>query len=191
MRVVSSPSAGAGGQPLQRIPGIVAGGGELPFRRQAVVQRHHGAARLVGQAAAQLVVRVDAAHGKAAAVQIQQHRRRPALALAYTLCLRLRLGRIQARGQQGAVAGGNLQLLHPRQRDLGDFQHAGTGLIGRAGLLGRELVHMRAVGPCHAAQHIAHRGGQGVLGQEVGGVVHGGQGSQARAAPPLAAARPP
>ena len=62
------------GNPLQCIPAVFMGGGEFELRRQPVVQRHHRAARQVGQSAAQAVVGGYVANGKAAAVQVQQHR---------------------------------------------------------------------------------------------------------------------
>jgi hypothetical protein len=63
-----------GRQPLQRIPGIVMCNGKLELRRQAIVQRHDHATRQVCELTAKLVMRGHAAHRKAAAMQIQQHR---------------------------------------------------------------------------------------------------------------------
>ena len=143
------------GQPLQRVPGVVVGRGEFVLWRAPIVQRDHHGARQMGQLAAQHVVRGHAAHGEAAAVQVQQHGQARGRRLAALH------GRIEPRRQQGAIARGNLQILDTQQNRLGNFEHAGPRLVGGTCALGAQLVQGRARGALHAAQHIAHLVGQG------------------------------
>jgi hypothetical protein len=64
--------------------------------------------RQVAQVAAQHIVRGDAAHGEAAAVQVQQHRQGGPVQRGL-------LRRVQARRQRMAVAGREVQVFHAGQ----------------------------------------------------------------------------
>ena len=124
--------------------------GKPELRRQAIVQRHDHATRQMRELTTKRIMRGHAAYGKAAAVQIQQHRQaRSGGFIATHRC-------IEAGRQLRAVACRNLQVLHARQGLPGDFKHAGASLIGRFGSFRAELVHGSARGPLHATQHIAH-----------------------------------
>ena len=147
------------GQPVQRVPGVVHGGGKAPLRRQPVVERQHGGAALLAEHAAKGVVRFDAANGEAAAVRVQQHRQAGVVA-----------GRDQARAQLKAVARGDVQVFHARQIGLGDVEHAdGFGVRG-LGVGRAQRVHGRVRRLRHALDQEAHGGGQ--AGVDVGGMVH-------------------
>ncbi len=70
----------ARGRPARRGQTIVCRGGKLVFRRQAVIDRQHGAIGALAQIAAQAVVGVEVAQHEAAAVE--KHEERQPLAIA-------------------------------------------------------------------------------------------------------------
>ena len=146
-------------QPGQRVPGVVHGGGELPFGRQPVVQRHHRALGEMGQVAAQGFVRGDVADGEAAAVEVQQHRQRV-----------VRRRSEQPGLERMAVARRKAQVLHAMQLVGRDVEHTCASFIGQPGLRRRQRVHGHMPGAGDAVDHAAHRGGQqgsgvGVVGR--------------------------
>ena len=150
--VVQPQTVRVDGQPLQRVPRIVRGGGEFVFGREPVVQRHHGAAHQVAELAAQHIMRGDAANGETAAVQIQQHRQ-----LVVRRC-------VKPRRQGVAVTRRNGEVFHPAQDGFGDFQHARPRFVGGASLCGRQGVKRRTLSAGHAADDVAHGGRQQAVG---------------------------
>lgn len=133
---------------LHGIPGIVRGRREFVFGRKPVIDRHHGAATLRTQHAAQDVVRRDAADREAAAVKVDQHRQQ------------CRRRRIQARRHHRAVPHRDAEILDARQFGPGHLQHAGAFLVGRPGLLRRQRVQRWMAGSLHAFDHARHFGRQ-------------------------------
>lgn len=98
---VCSQIVGVGRQPGKRVPGVIRRRRKAVLGRQAVVERHHHAARQARQFPAQDVVRGAAADGETSAVQVQQHRQ-----------TRSARGCHQPRTERCAVPCGNGQHLH-------------------------------------------------------------------------------
>jgi hypothetical protein len=69
---IDAERLGLVGHPADGGEGVLGGGREPVLRGQAVLDRHHGAARAVGQLAAGAVVGLDRTEGPAAAVEVHQ-----------------------------------------------------------------------------------------------------------------------
>ena len=94
-------------QPVQRVPGVVHGGGEaVPGASRCPATARPR--RLLPRHAAHRVVRLDAADGEAAAVQVQQHRQASSVAGAH-----------QARRLALPIARRDAQVLHAGQLGQG------------------------------------------------------------------------
>jgi hypothetical protein len=134
------------------VPRVVRCGRKLVRGRQPVVDRHHRAAALVAQHAAQRVVRADVADGEAATMKVHQHRQH------------LGRRRIEPRGYREAVARGDAEVFDARQLGLGHFEHARAFFVGGLGLVGGELLERGMAGARHALDHAGHLRGERRLG---------------------------
>ena len=131
-------------EPLQGIPGIICRRGKLELRGQAVIDRHHGAARQVADLAAQHVVRGNAANRESAAMKIHKHRQ-----------FLSRWG-VKARRYLMPAAHRNAEIIDPCYYRLGDFKHTRAGFVSSPGLLRRQRMKWRALGAGHAAEDAPH-----------------------------------
>jgi hypothetical protein len=99
---------------------------------------------MVGQLAAQTIVRGGAADGEATAVEVDQHRQA------------LGAGRHQAYRYGKAVTRRDVKVLDPCHRVQWQFQHVGASGIGSAPLHGRQRMQGHEAGTRHAFQHAMH-----------------------------------
>ena len=119
---------------------------------QSVIHRNNSAMRNAGQLSAQNIVRLNAANGEAAAMEVHQGRQ------WWRLCL-------QTRGKQFglhkvAITHGNLQIFDSRHARLRQIQNASRHFVKQTSLLRRQQVHGRAPCALNIAQHQAHGFGQ-------------------------------
>lgn len=120
------------------------------------------------QMATQHVVGMDAAHGKAPAMKVQQHRQ-----LVLGVGSRCRTGRhIQPGGHHLAVAGGYRAFVYPLHGVWRHVEHARACFIKSARLLRVHGVHGQLRGAVNAVNHAPHGGGQQAL--RMGMVRHAG-----------------
>ena len=171
-RRIEPERAGLRAHPARGGVGVFDGRGEAVLRRHAVVDRHHRAARAVGQLAAQRVMRVEIADDPAAAVVVDQHRQRARAVLPIGRYRRSGMGPCgpsAARSRTSATSGGiglreeaplavEVARVDRRQRVRGRnaaFDHAGRAAHGLEGGAWREwgcydAVHSSSLrGPPH------------------------------------------
>jgi 4-hydroxybutyrate dehydrogenase len=149
------------GDPLNNVPGIVDGGGKFVLGCQSVVNRQHGAMRMVGQLSAQAIMRGCAANGETAAMKVQQHRQDSGA------------GCHQPDRNGVTVGGTDREGLHMRHGRWRQLQNIGTSAIGFACLHRRQGVQGHVTRAGHAIQHAMHGRRQQGLGVTL--VTHGVQ----------------
>ena len=141
---VDGEVGGVGQDPAGGGRGIGDGAGELHFRGQAVIHRHHAAAGGVGDGAAGLVVAVEVAQHPAAAVVVDQHRQHGTGGAAH--------GAVEAQAH-GAVGAGGFQVAHFRHFGGLWLHHGAAAGEEAARLVGREGVEGRPAGGLDHVQH--------------------------------------
>ena len=120
------------GQPLQSVPSVINCGREAVLRSQPVVERDHRALPQQAELAAQHIVGIEPADGKAAAMEIQQSRQ----------SLRA-VRRVKPCRHEMAVAGGNMQGLNLVDRRRRQVQQGSTRLVEGPRLVHTHRVHGR------------------------------------------------
>ncbi len=140
-------------QPDERIFRIVHRGREPMLGREPVIDRQYRAMRIAGEHPAERVVRRHAADRETAAVIVDERRQR----LGETRCD----GQVETGAERRAVARGHVEILDRKHRRGGDLEDQRAALIGRAGLLGRQVVVGATL---RALDHVEHLGNLRIQG---------------------------